>query len=73
VNAPAFLTGKHFKRGLLWATIDPAAKFTGSEVAETRLGGYLKLFTSEEAARAALLAAGAANIEAEQRKRRGQR
>jgi hypothetical protein len=70
----AFLIGQHPRRGALWAAIDPQARFTKAEVADRRFSAYLAPFTSEEAARAALGAAGAQHIEAERRtqgKRRG--
>lgn len=64
-----FLIGRHAKRGLLWASIDPHARFTGSEIGETRFAGYLKPFPTEEAARDALIWAGAEHIEPETRRR----
>jgi hypothetical protein len=68
---PKFLTSQHPKRGLLWASIDTAAHHIDPCVAETRFGGYLKPFPSEDAARQALQAAGATNIQVEpDRKRR---
>ena len=68
MKPPRFLIDKHPDQGLL-AAIDPHVRFTGSQIGETRFGGYLKPFPCEDAAREALRGAGAANIEAEQRKR----
>ena len=71
MQPPRFLIGRHPERGLLWASIDENARFSGSDIGETRFGGYLKPFPSEDAARGALEAAGALQIEAEpDRKRR---
>ncbi|MGZ2410751.1 hypothetical protein ACUXST_000148 [Sphingomonas sp. F9_3S_D5_B_2] len=69
MQAPKFLIGKHPNRGLLWAAVDPNARFTGSELGETRFAGYLRPYCDEQSARDALTAAGATNIEAEQRRR----
>jgi hypothetical protein len=69
---PAFLIGRHPDRGLLWASIDPSARFLAAEIAQQRFAAYLAPFTSEDAARAALTAAGAERIEIEER-RRGKR
>jgi hypothetical protein len=65
----AFLIGQHPRRGALWAAIDPQVRFTKAEVADRRFSAYLAPFPSEAAARAALAAAGAQHIEAEQRRR----
>lgn len=71
MQAPKFLVGQLANGERRWASIDPDARFTGSEIGETRFGGYLKPFVSEEAARDALLAAGASpETIAEERKRR---
>jgi hypothetical protein len=67
IQRPKFLTGHHAERGLLWASIDSNVHYLKPQVAETRFAGYLAPFTSEDAAREALIAAGAMNIEAEQR------
>ncbi len=53
----------------MWAAIDPNARFLTAKIAERRFGAYTSPFTSEEAARAALTAAGALEIEAEPRAR----
>ncbi len=74
MQPPSFLVGHHPERGPLWAAIDGNARFLKAEIAERRFAAYLAPFTSEEDARAALTAAGAQHIEAEQRargKRRG--
>jgi hypothetical protein len=68
---PKFLTGKHPQRGLLWAAIDGNVNYLEPRITETRFAAYLAPFASEEAAREALSRAGAVNIEAEVRKRRG--
>ena len=70
MNPPKFLTGRHPTRGLLWAAIDPTARFAEAAVAERRFGAYLKPFPDEASAQAALLAAGAKWIEVEVRDRR---
>jgi hypothetical protein len=69
-----FLIGQHPDRGLLWASIDEQMHHVESAIGETRFSGYLKPFPREDAARAALRAAGAVNIEVEERPRgRGRR
>ena len=55
---------------MLWAAIDPNARFTGSEIGESRFSGYLKPFNSEADAKAALEAAGAIQIQPEAPRRR---
>jgi hypothetical protein len=67
-----FLIGRHRDSGLLWASIDPHARFSRSEIGEHRFAAYLAPFTDEGAARAALIAAGAERIEIEER-RKGKR
>lgn len=73
MSPPPFLIGHHPRRGLLWASIDTTSHHLEGQVAERRFAAYLAPYRSEEDARAALIAAGAGNIEAEQRrgKRRG--
>jgi hypothetical protein len=68
-----FLIAHHPQRGLLWASVDATARHTGSEIAETRFGAYLKPYSCEDAARAALTAAGGDQIVVEERKPRGRR
>jgi hypothetical protein len=72
MTPPKFLIGRHPERGLLWASIDTAAHHAEPCVAETRFGGYLKPFASSDAAREALLEAGAdpSTITAEVRPKR---
>lgn len=72
MQPPSFLIGHHPRRGQLWAAIDGNARFTKADVAERRFGAYLAPFTTEEDARAALIAAGAQHVENEKRKTRGQ-
>lgn len=50
---------EHPERGRLFAAIDPSVRFVEAAVAELRFGAFLTPFASEEAARAALEAAGA--------------
>lgn len=69
MQAPGFLIGQHPRRGELWAAIDPSARFLKAEIAERRFSAYLAPFASEDDARAALVAAGAQHIKAEQRTR----
>ncbi len=71
MTPPKFLIGRHPERGVLWASIDPAVHYLEPQITEGRFAAYLAPFTSEEAARAALIDAGAVNLEAEERKRRG--
>lgn len=67
-----FLVGRHPQRGTLWASIDTENHHLEGHVTERRFGAYLAPYRSEDDARAALIAAGAVNIEAEdRRKRRG--
>jgi hypothetical protein len=73
MQPPPFLVGKHPQQGILWAAIDPNVRYLEPRITETRFAAYLAPFTDVEAARQALIAAGATNIEAEQRKRRGAR
>jgi hypothetical protein len=73
VSPPRFLIGRHPARGLLWVAVDPKVNFLEPQITESRFAAYLAPYTSEEAAREALIAAGAVNIEAEQGKRRGAR
>jgi hypothetical protein len=68
----SFLIGQLPNGDRRWASIDPNARFTGAAVGETRFGGYLRPFPTEDAARQALEAAGAVSIDGEpERKRRG--
>lgn len=69
MTPPKFLTGRHPQRGLLWASVDVQMHHIDSAIGETRFASYLKPFPSEKAARQALIAAGADNIAAEERKR----
>jgi hypothetical protein len=71
MQPPAFLVGKHPQQGILWAAIDPNVRYLEPRITETRFAAYLAPFIDEETARQALINAGAANIEVEQRKRRG--
>jgi hypothetical protein len=71
MQPPKFLIGKHPAKGVLWAAVDGDVNFLEPRVAGSRFGGYLAPFRTEQSAREALLAAGAVNIEIEQRKRRG--
>jgi hypothetical protein len=73
MQPPAFLIGHHPQRGELWASIDGKVRFLKGEIADRRCSAYLAPFQSEDDARAALAAAGARYVEAEQRKRRGTR
>lgn len=56
-----------------WAAIDAAAHHLQPRIAERRGGAYLAPYPNEEAARRALIAAGAERIQFEQRARRGAR
>jgi hypothetical protein len=71
MQPPRFLIGRHPQRGLLWTAIDPNVNYLEPRITETRFAAYLAPFRSEDEARVALIAAGAAHIEAEARKRRG--
>jgi len=71
MQPPAFLTGRHPRRGVLWAAIDANVHYLEPQVTETRFAAYLAPFTDEQAARSALTAAGAKHVEAEARKRGG--
>jgi hypothetical protein len=62
---PKFLTGRHDQRGLLWAAIDPDARYAEAAIGERRFAAYLKPFPDEDSAKQALLDAGAKWIEAE--------
>lgn len=77
LTPPKFLIGTLASGERRWAAIDVNLHHIDSAIGETRFGGYLKPFPSEEAARAALTAAGAVNIEAEagrrDRRRNGRR
>lgn len=73
MQPPRFLIGVLANGEQRWAAIDVDMHHVESAIGETRFGGYLKPFPSEEAARAALAAAGASKIKherpAEKRKR----
>jgi hypothetical protein len=72
MQPPKFLIGKHPDRGLLWASVDPNVNYLEPRITEGRFAAYLAPYRSEDAAREALLGAGATHIEAEAgRKRRG--
>lgn len=71
--ASSFLIGDHPQRGALWAAVDPGARFLKPEVSNRRFSAYLAPFTNEADARAALIAAGAMHVEAEQRAKRARR
>lgn len=57
--ATNFLTAKHPERGQLWVAIDPEALCSAPAIAERRFASYLAPYESAEAARAALIEAGA--------------
>jgi hypothetical protein len=59
---PLLLAGRHPERGLLYAAADATARYTEPQVRPTRLGAMLAPFPTEEAARAALDAAGAHEV-----------
>jgi hypothetical protein len=63
----AFLTGRRPDGALLWACVDPDCSGRDPEIGERRFSAYVRPFTSEDDARAALVAAGAGTIELEQR------
>ena len=72
MQPPSFLIGHKADGGALWASICPSAHHVEARIAERRFGAYLAPFSDEEAARAALIAAGAQVIEPERGgKRRG--
>lgn len=56
------LVADHPERGQLFAACDPSVRFTGARVGGSRLSAVLAPYNNESAARAALVAAGAANI-----------
>ena len=66
-----FLIGTHPERGQLWVAIDANAHHLQPRVGERRFAAYLAPYPNEEAARRALIGAGAQSIEPEVRKRRG--
>lgn len=66
---PRFFIGKLPDGSERWAAIDTSAHHLEARMGERRFGAYLAPFTNEVAARAALIAAGAVNIEAEQGRR----
>ena len=69
MQPPRFLVGRHPDRGLLWASVDANVNYLEPRLTEGRFAAYLAPFTSEDAARAALIAAGAEHIEVEERSR----
>ena len=56
----ALLTGEHPERGLLYAAIVPAVRFTEGKVGDSRLAAHLAPFRDEASALAALSASAAA-------------
>ena len=58
-----FLVGHHPSEGALFAGIDPTARHIVGKVAQSRFAAYLAPYADEASARAALIAAGAQNIE----------
>jgi hypothetical protein len=52
-------------RGRLFACIAPSVRFTTGKVADVRFCAFLNPFADEEAARAALVAAGGENLKEE--------
>ena len=70
MEPPRFLIGRLATGDLRWAAIDQSAHHLEGRIADRRFGAYLAPFRSEEDATTALIAAGAVNIETEQRKRR---
>jgi hypothetical protein len=53
------LTADHPQQGILWAAVDPMARFVEAGVRHSRFGARLAPFTDEASARCALKAAGA--------------
>ncbi|WP_324748785.1 hypothetical protein SH591_08690 [Sphingomonas sp. LY54] len=53
------LSGQHPDKGLLFAAIDPAVRFTEPRLGDSRLAALLAPYPSEADARAALESAGA--------------
>ncbi len=71
MTPPRFLIGQHPDQGELWAAIDTQAHHLHPGVRERRFAAYLSPYPSEEAARHALIAAGAMHIEREAGRKRG--
>jgi hypothetical protein len=67
MTPPRFLIGHHPRRGELWAAVDPNMHHLQSAIGERRFAAYLSPFRDEDSARAALIAAGAQAIHAEER------
>lgn len=70
MQPPQFLIGKHPQHGLIWASIDPVAHHLQPRVGERRFAAYLAPFPNQEAAKRALMAAGATQVMLEERKQR---
>lgn len=56
---PTVVHAKHPTLGTIFAAVDSAVRFTPPRIGDTRFGAVLTPFATEEAARAALRAAGA--------------
>ena len=69
MNPPRFLIGKLPDGGLAWAAVDPNAHHLQPRVGERRFTAYLAPYPTEEAARQALVAAGAVDIEVDEGRR----
>ena len=66
---PTFLIATLADGAERWAAIDPYAHHLEARIGERRFAAYLAPFATEEAAREALIAAGAEHITIEARKR----
>lgn len=55
---PLVVTARHPSIGVLFAAVDPSARFTEARVAQCRLGAVLAPYPSEADAREALIAVG---------------
>lgn len=64
-----FLLGRKSDGSILWAGVDENAHHLEGQVRDRRFGAYCCPYQCEEAARAALIAAGALDVKPEVRKR----
>lgn len=71
MEPPKFLVGKLGNGRQAWASIDPRAHHTEAAIAERRFSAYMRPFRDEEAARRALIAAGAQEIAVEEGRHHG--
>lgn len=65
-----YIAAEHPQKGLLYAAVDPDARYLESRVGQTRLGAFVAPFPTEQAATDALKATGAVIVDLPAKRKR---